>query len=109
MAGESQLVLMIAGVHLVGLACIALLLIPALREHPVPPGDSDSGSDDGWGNLRQPPERPETPRGGIPLPDAEPARIRLREPGRLAELLPARERRPAREPERRPVRPGRSV
>ncbi len=97
--------LMVAGVHLVGLGCVAVLLIPALRRgsDPRPPGDQ--GSDDGWGKgPRRPPTRPSPPRGGIPLADAQQARIRLREPGRLADHRPAHQRRPAREPERTPVR-----
>ena len=36
--------------------------------------------------------------GGVPLPDADPAPVRLREPGRLADGYPRRERRPAHEP-----------
>lgn len=106
MSGEAQLMLMIAGVHLLGLACVAVLLIPALRDGPdSPPRPSDGGSDDGWGNYpRRPPSPRDVPGGGIPLPDAEPARVRLRDHGRLSERLPARERRPAREPDRRPVR-----
>jgi hypothetical protein len=105
MSGEAQLMLMIAGVHLLGLACVAILMIPALRDGPPPPGQSDSGSDDGWWRRPEPPpERPKPPRGGIPLPDALPARVRLRDHHRLQELLPRRERRPAREPERRPAR-----
>ncbi|HEY1568852.1 MAG TPA: hypothetical protein VGF68_17625, partial [Solirubrobacteraceae bacterium] len=51
-----------------------------------------------------PPEAPKPPRGGIPLADAVPARVRLREHGRLSERLPSRQRRPSREPARRPVR-----
>jgi hypothetical protein len=98
--------LMIAGVHLLGLACVAALIIPALRERPdVEPSSSEPGSDDGWGNRPQHPSTPrDLPGGGIPLPGAEPARVRVREPGRLADRLPARERRPAREPRRRPAR-----
>jgi hypothetical protein len=98
--------LIIAGVHLLGLACVAVLMIPALRDGPgTPPWWSDSGSDEGWGRGPQsPPKPPEPPRGGIPLPDAVPARVRLRDHRRLADLLPARERRPAREPAREPVR-----
>ncbi len=41
--------------------------------------------------------------GALPLPDAGPAPVRLREPGRIAEGYPRRERRPAHEPERRPA------
>jgi hypothetical protein len=106
MSGESQLVLWIAGVHLLGLVCVAALLIPVFRDDQnasnQPP---DQGSDEGWGNDRRRPPGPSgVPPGGIPLPDAAPARVRLREPGRLADLLPRRGRRPAREPVRTPVR-----
>lgn len=104
MSGESQLVLMIAGVHLLGFVCVAALILPILRGESSD-GPSDSGSDDGRGNDRRPPKGPtERPRGGIPLPDAQPARARLREHGRLADLLPRPARRPAREPARSPVR-----
>jgi hypothetical protein len=109
MRGEVQLMLWIAGVHLLGLLCVAILLIPALRSDDQPPFGGESGSDDGWGNL--PPELPRPklwPGGGIPLPDAVQSRVRLREPGRLSELLPSRQRRPAREPERTPTRPVRA-
>jgi hypothetical protein len=100
--------LMIAGVHLLGLVCVAVLMIPALRDGPgLPPGSSEPGSDDGWGRRRPtPPMPPEPPRGGIPLSDAEPASVRLRDHDRLADQLPKRVRRPAREPARRPVRTG---
>ncbi len=106
MSGESQLLLMIAGVHFVGLACVTVLILPALRDGGEPPRREppDQGSDDGWGNNRRRPTGPSgLPKGGLPLPDAVPARVRLREPGRLSELLPQRERRPAREPAPRPV------
>jgi hypothetical protein len=102
-----QLVLWIAGVHLVGFVCVAVLMLPALREDPHGLGDGQLSdeNDEGWGRPPQtPPTRPTPPRGGIPLPDAAPAGVRLRGPGRLGDALPARERRPAREPEREPVR-----
>ncbi len=43
---------------------------------------------------------------GVPLPDADPATVRLREPGRIAERYPRRPRRPdhAPEPQRAPER-----
>ena len=47
---------------------------------------------------RKPSIRPSNARGDGP------ARVRLREPARLADLVPRHERRPAREPARRPVR-----
>jgi hypothetical protein len=102
---EVQLLLWMTGIHFVGFICVGLLMIPALRDgdHET---DQDSGSsDDGWGNL--PAGKPEpggSPGGGIPLPDAEQSRIRLREPGRISTKLPVPERRPSREPERQPVR-----
>jgi hypothetical protein len=106
MSGDAQLMLMIAGMHLLGLVCAAVLILPALRENPdLPPRRSDPGSDDGWGRgPGRPLTPPDRPRGGIPLPDAEPAGIRLRDHRKLGDQLPKRERRPAREPERRPVR-----
>jgi hypothetical protein len=107
MSGESQLLLMIAGVHFVGLACVTVLILPALRDggDPPPRDPPDQSSDDGWGNNRRRPKGPSgLPRGGLPLPDAVQSRVRLREPGRISELVPSRERRPAREPSRRPIR-----
>ena len=100
-----QLVLWIAGVHLVGFICVAVLMLPALREDPGGPlFDTDDG-DEGWGRgPKIPPSRPEPPRGGIPLPDAVPAAVRLREPGRIGDRRPPRERRPVREPARTPPR-----
>jgi hypothetical protein len=67
-----------------------------------PPDDGEGG---GGGNDRVPPRRSDEPGGGgLPLPDAAPARVRLRDHGRLAELLPALPRRSVREPERTPTR-----
>jgi hypothetical protein len=97
--------LWIAGVHLVGLACVVVLMFPALKETPATPKPRQEGEDEGWGRgPKVPPSPPEPPRGGIPLPDAVPAGVRLRGPGRLSEQRRSRERRPAREPARRPVR-----
>jgi hypothetical protein len=109
MSGQAEILLTIAGIHFLGLACCALLMIPALRGGPdIPPPQSDPSSEGGGGHgPRRPPLHPETPRGGIPLSDAEPARVRLREHGRLADQLPRRQRRPAHQPERSPVRVGR--
>jgi len=106
MSGNAQLILWIAGVHLLGLICVGVLLIPALRSDDQQSPGSEGSSDDGWGNL--PPERPRPklwPGGGLPLPDAVQSRVRLRGPGRLADLLPSPGRRPAREPVRTPNGP----
>jgi hypothetical protein len=106
MGGDSELILFtIAGVHLLGLACVAVLMLTALRQGPTDPGWANPDSDDGRGNKPLRPRTPsDRPRGGIPLPDAEPARVRLRDHRKLPELLPGRERRPARPPIRKPVR-----
>jgi hypothetical protein len=106
MSGDLQLVLMIAGMHLLGLVCAAALLLPALRGGPEFPPRPDRDSDDGWGHGPPKPPTPldlPSPSGGLPLPDAAPARVRLRDHNRLPDLLPPRERRPAREPAREPV------
>jgi hypothetical protein len=109
MSGDVQLVLMIAGMHLLGLVCAAVLLLPALRGGPDFPPRPDRGSDDGWGHgpPRPSPAPPDAPAGGLPLPDAAPALARLRDHRRLSDLVPRPERRPAREPARDPVRTGR--
>ncbi len=104
MAGDAQVLLWIAGVHLLGLACVAVLLLPALRDTPQPQKrHTDGESDDGWGRgPKLPPTPPAPPRGGIPLPDAIQSSIRLRGPGRLSEPLPRTIAAPSAS---RPVRP----
>jgi hypothetical protein len=107
MSGDAQLMLMIAGMHLFGLVCAAALILPALRDRPEAPPQSDGGS--GGGGWRRPPKpwTPVTgPGGGLPLPDADPAAVRLRDHETLADRQRPPERRPAHEPERRPVRTG---
>jgi hypothetical protein len=109
MPADAKLVAMFAGLHLLGLIMVALLLIMFLRSDTessrLPPEEGDGG---GGGNDRVQPRRPGGPRdGGLPLPDADQARIRLRDHRRLAEILPQRTRRPAREPEPERV-PGRA-
>jgi hypothetical protein len=100
------LLLWIAGVHLVGLVCVAMLLLPVLNESPTTtPNRTDSEGDDGWGRGPKVPPPPRVPpRGGIPLPDAAQSSVRLREAGRISEQLPGRQRRPSREPGRQPGR-----
>jgi hypothetical protein len=106
MSGEYQLLLMIAVMHVLGLACVGVLVMLALRDGDEGhSGSEGSGSDDGWGNEpRRPPQPSDRPWGGIPLPDAKQSRVRLRDHRKLADLLPRRTRRPAREPVRTPVR-----
>jgi hypothetical protein len=106
MVGVGQVILLVVGMHLLALGCAGVLIIHAARTAPTapwqPPG---GGSDDGPGNRPLGPlAPPSSPGGGLLLPDAAPARVRLRDHRRLADLTPPRERRPAREPARRPVR-----
>ena len=66
-----------------------------------------TGGDGGDGGLPKP-EAPLAPTPGpaygVPLPDAEQAPVRLREPGRIGERYPARTRRPDHAPTRAPAR-----
>ncbi len=80
----------------------ALMFIPALlfRSSQPPSGPTD-GDDDG-GSGPPPPRRPDIPGGGLPLPDADAGRWRVRDHGR-PRLRAARPRRCVREPERRPA------
>ena len=57
--------------------------------------------DDGGGGSPgpAPPVPGPEPDGGLPLRDAEQARVRLREPGRLADAYPRRPRRPEHAPD----------
>jgi hypothetical protein len=96
MAPDDGLIVIFASLHLVALVLGGLLFAMFLRS------DSESGSrepddeDDqgGGGNDRLGGSNPKTsPSGGIPLPDAQPAPVRLRGPGRLADLRPQRARR----------------
>jgi hypothetical protein len=62
------------------------------------PRDDDGGGYGGGDGAA--PEPPVAPVGGLPLPDAAPSAVRLREPGRIGDALP----RPARRPEHAPDR-----
>jgi hypothetical protein len=95
MGDETLLVALLGGLHLLGFGFAAVMLLPLLRdERIVPAVHGEEEDDEGGGNDRvRPSPRPGPRGGGIPLPDAVPARVRLREPGRLADLLPAWPRR----------------
>jgi hypothetical protein len=104
--GTAQIILLVVGMHLLALACAAVLIVHAMKAAPTVAWRAPKGgSDDGPGSDRRGPVvLPRLPGGGLPLPDAEPARVRLRDHRRLADLTPSRERRPAREPVREPAR-----
>jgi hypothetical protein len=98
------------GIQTSGLLSVLIVVVVALAGVMLyrgsRPGPSDPNPGDGWRRGPPPPDprRPDQPRGGLPLDDAAPARVRLRGQGRLADELPTRHRRPAREPERPPAR-----
>jgi hypothetical protein len=106
-AADPELIALFGGLHLIGLVLVGFLLVMVFRSDTVrpwrPPDEGDGG--DGGGNDRVPPRRSDRPGGGgLPLPDAVPARVRLRDHRRLGELLPRPPRRPVREPARVPTR-----
>lgn len=105
MVGVGQVILLVVGMHLLAIACAAVLIIHAAKTAPgVGWRAPEGGSDDGPGSDRRRPRIPPgLPGGGLPLPGAVPARVRLRDHRRLADLTPPRERRPAREPVREPA------
>jgi hypothetical protein len=102
------------GIHVSGLVCLLIVLVVTsvglilYRHGGSRPGPSDPNSGGGWGKGPPGPEPrdPHHPRGGIPLDDAAPARVRLRGEGRLADARPARARRHTHKPDRAPRRTG---
>lgn len=97
----------VGGVNLLGVAYLLLVLAlvfgPILLGRKFPPHDEDEGRDDGpGGGPREPPPPPTGPSGGIPLPSAQPSRVRLRSHGRIAERMPRPSRRPTPHPPSRP-------
>src|SRR5919199_2907789 len=95
MASDQELMIIFGGLHLVALALGVLLFVMFLRsdtfEGHNPPEEDEGGGGGGSDRISDKPKI--SPSGGIPLPDAEPAPVRLRGHERLADLLPRRERR----------------
>jgi hypothetical protein len=99
---DTKLIIAIGILHLVALAAGGGLLLLALRS-----GDGYDHPHEGGGRgPEQPPDPPRRPIGGPPMSIATPARVRLREPARLADLHPRPRRRAPREPTRPAPRPG---
>jgi hypothetical protein len=110
MSPDEELMLIFGTLHLIALALGVGLFILFLRSEARPdgrpPDDDEPGG--GGGNDRVSDRPPKTsPSGGLPLPDAEPAPIRLRTHERLRDAY-RRERREVVEPARR-VRTGSSA
>ena len=99
-APDEELMLIFGALHLVALALGGVMLrhVPALG-HARTAGRTGDEEDGGGGGSDRITDRPKTsPPGGIPLPDAEPAPVRLRGHERLADLRPRPERRRVVEP-----------
>jgi hypothetical protein len=97
MGPDNGLIVIFASLHVVALLLGGLLFAIFVRTD-AKPGNSEADDEDeggGGGNDRLGGSPKTSPSGGIPLPDAEPAPIRLRGPGRLADLRPRRQRRGA--------------
>src|SRR3954447_2746909 len=104
MAPDDGLIVIFASLHLVALVLGGLLFAMFLRSDGKPGSRDDDTEDDGGGGNDRISDRPKTsPGGGTPLPDAEPAPIRLRGPGRLRDLRPRHTRRSPAHPQ--PGRP----
>jgi hypothetical protein len=102
MSGPVLAIAVTVGVHILGAwALIWAMGIDDLRTFfTTDPGTKGDGG-------TPPVPEPKRPRGGggVPLPDAVPARLRLRdEQVRLGDLRPVRPRRPDHVPEREPAR-----
>ena len=86
-------------VHVIGLVALVWALLDGDQDRPDW-RDWWPGHDDDV--PREP--SPVPGGGGLPLSDARPSAVRLRQPARMAEGYPRRERRPAHAPERVPDR-----
>lgn len=100
--------LQVGGINVLGAVYLGLVLLVMffpllLGRRGQAPGESDAESDGGGkggGGPRKPPMPPSPSGPGIPMDEAEPAPVRLRAPGRLADLVRAPTRRPS-HPDRR--------
>ncbi len=107
MPADVKLVALFAGLHLLGLILVCVMLVLFFRSDATTwsPGDEEGDGGGGGGNDRVRPRDSGGPRGGgLPLPDAVPARVRLRDHRRLADLIPRPARRASPEPGPRPRR-----
>src|SRR5215218_2476825 len=106
MSPDEELMLIFGALHLVALACGVLLFVMFLRSDTQDgsdgPEEDEGGGGGGSDRISRPPKT--SPSGGIPLPDAEPAPVRLRGHEKLADLRPRPERRRVTEPARTPHR-----
>ena len=109
MTPDEELMVIFGALHVVALVLGVVLFMMFLRSDSTsswkPPEDEEGGG--GGGNDRLPSSKPKPrPTGGVPLPDADPARARLRDHSRLRDAYPRPLRRPAHPhtPQRTPAR-----
>ena len=101
MTGPVAAILLTIVVHLIAFVLLFAMMGSEMLDvfrSPKRHGDDDDGGQ--W--LEPDPVAPGPGPSGLPLPDAEQAPVRLREPGRIAEHYPRPARRPEHAPE--PVR-----
>jgi hypothetical protein len=81
---------------------VALMFVPRLLYQPADPSPGPSEPDDGGAGPGPPRRSPDGPRGGVPLPDADQARARVRDehPPKPDDR---KRRRPTHEPRRTPT------
>lgn len=85
MTPDEELMVIFGALHVIALALGVVLFMMFLRSDATsswkPPEEDEGGG--GGGNDRLPTSKPKPrPSGGVPLPDAEPARTRLRDHGK---------------------------
>ena len=102
MSGEMAAVLLLFVVHVIGFAALFALCGRSMIE--VFRSDSYGGDDWGEPPAGDPSATPPPSGGGLPMPDAEQASVRLREPGRISERYGRPARRREHEPARTPQR-----
>jgi hypothetical protein len=105
MSPDEELLLIFGALHLVALALGVLMFVMFVRSDTRgnrEPPEEDEGGGGGSDRISNTPKT--SPSGGIPLPDAESAPVRLRGHERLADLRPRPARRRVAEPQRAPRR-----
>jgi hypothetical protein len=109
MSPDEELMVIFGALHVVALVLGVVLFMMFLRSDATsswkPPEEDEGGG--GGGNDRLPASKPKPrPSGGVPLPDAEPARTRLRDHTKLRDAQPRPLRRPVhpQTPQRTPAR-----
>lgn len=107
MTPDEELIVIFGVLHLVALGLGVLMFVMFLRTESSDPQHGPEEDDGGGGGNDRVSAGPKTsPSGGIPLPDAQPARRRLRSHERLRDsrARPSRRQAPEPEPARRHVR-----